>query len=254
MASSKRSSSGDEGGPLITSPFDKFEVVMMDRRELKAAPYNPRTISDAAKRKLKKGIEKIGMVQPACVWNRRSGRLVGGHRRIENLDVLMGTNAYQLKVAIVDLDDKTEKEANILLNNPEAQGDWDIGKLGEMFKTGGLDVEATGMDQADLYRLFGDTPLKDRSAEELDDLAERLREHRKRYEQIGERSRARNGINFFTVVIFADGAERDAFHARVGWDDNRFQDGRAFRVRLESGAALVDPPAADEPKGPPETS
>ena len=34
-------------------------------------------------------------------------------------------NDYRIRVDVIDVDEKQEKELNILMNNPNAQGSWD---------------------------------------------------------------------------------------------------------------------------------
>jgi hypothetical protein len=224
---------------LMKNAFDVFEVVDMDRRELKEATYNPRQLDEKAKRKLRTGIKKLGMLGPACIWNKRTGRLVGGHQRIGQLDALNGTAAYTLKVAVVDLDEKAEREANILLNNREAQGDWDIGKLGEMFRETPLDLDATGFDAADIYKMFGDSPFQNREDNALDDLTDRLKASRQRYFDLLKVSGKRDGDHFYTVVVFKDTEDRDAWATALGLDENRFQDGRTLRRIFEAQAFQI---------------
>ena len=60
----------------------KMDLVIeqMHIAELDPAPYNPRTISPDALAGLRHSVERFGLVEP-IVWNRRTGRVVGGHGR-----------------------------------------------------------------------------------------------------------------------------------------------------------------------------
>jgi hypothetical protein len=80
----------------------------MNRSQLKAAPYNPRILSEAAKRKLRTGLKKHGLVAP-LTFNKRTGNMVGGHQRLDQLDALAGTANYELDVAVIDVDEVREK-------------------------------------------------------------------------------------------------------------------------------------------------
>jgi hypothetical protein len=93
----------------------------MHRRELKGAPYNPREITEDARRRLEKFIRTEGLLEPIC-WNKRTGFVVGGHQRLAVLDALEGSDDYLLDVSVVDKSDKSEKKANIFLNSGDAQG------------------------------------------------------------------------------------------------------------------------------------
>lgn len=131
-------------------------MVRIRRSQIATADYNPRTISAAERSALRKGMKKFGLLQP-LVWNERTGTLVGGHQRLAELDRQAEKgDDYELDVASVDLGDKEEREANILLNNFGAQGDWDLEKLKELARMPGFDPEAAGFEAVDLYRLLGE--------------------------------------------------------------------------------------------------
>ncbi len=224
----------------VRSKVEAYEVVEVHRRELTNAPYNPRVLSDKARVKLKTGIQKVGLLQPP-VWNKRTGHIVGGHQRVGILDSLEGTKDYRLRVAAVDLDEAKEREANLLLNNPEAQGEWDVEKLEALMHTPGLDLEATGFDLADVYRLFGDAPLK---AEDAEKLAQGEAEARERYTQVQATvTTPRDDSNFYLVVVFKDVGGREAFCKAFGLDDNLFQDGRTLQARF-GGEVTVEVPVS----------
>lgn len=62
----------------------------------------------------KKNLQKVGFLG-GIVWNEKSGNLIDGHRRIKAMDLYYkydGTlnTDYDVKVEIVNLDEKTEKE------------------------------------------------------------------------------------------------------------------------------------------------
>jgi hypothetical protein len=221
---------------LETPDLEKYEVVEIHRSKLVDAPYNPRILPDKAKDKLKAGIKKIGLLAPP-VWNARTGHIVSGHQRLSIMDGLKGTDDYTLKVAKVDLDDVQEKEANLLMNNPEAQGEWDLEKLEEMLHTDGLALDGTGFDAADVYRLFGDAPMQQN---DIDELAQRLEVAKQSYEDVQTISQERDGEEFYIVVVFKDGADRTSFLTDLGMDDNRFQDGRTLRKLCAAAGSLPE--------------
>lgn len=88
--------------------------------ELKAAPYNPRQMSERAFEGLKESIGRFGFVEP-IIWNERTGNIVGGHQRWRSLLELGET---EVDVVAVDLDEEEEKVLNVTLNNPEVKGNW----------------------------------------------------------------------------------------------------------------------------------
>lgn len=203
-----------------------FKMMKVHRSQLKGAPYNPRVLGEAERRKLKAGIQKHGVVAPPT-WNERSGNIVGGHQRLAQLDALAGTSDYTLDVARIDVDDVRERELNVILNNPTAQGNWDLQKLSELLKTPGVDLAGAGFDHADVYRMFGDSIFVDRN-DPLDELANRVREARDRYNKIAEDNANRDDTEFYAVVVFRDGPALTDFLKRHGLEDSRYQSGEEF--------------------------
>ena len=221
--------------------LERYDVIEVGRASLTGAPYNPRTMDDKARAKLATGIQKLGLLAP-IIWNAKSGHVVGGHQRLSIMDDYHGGKDYTLRVARVELDDKSEREANVLLNNHEAMGEFDLDKLAELF-SGDIDLEATGFDAADIYRLLGDAPgVVTAQAGAMEELGQKVREAKEQYEAIAQTSSKRDVSDFYVVVVFRDAPDRDAFLAAAGLDCNRFQDGRRLR-QLILGAQGAAPPA-----------
>lgn len=86
--------------------------------EMKPADYNPREIRPEALEGLQGSIARFGMMVP-IIWNKRSGRIVGGHQRYK---ILMAQGVEETDVVVVDLDDNEEISLNITMNNPSARG------------------------------------------------------------------------------------------------------------------------------------
>ena len=100
----------------------ELEIVYLDPSELKVDEGNPRTLKPEAAGKLKRGMEHFGLVEP-LVLNRRTGTLISGHQR-RALALELGLSS--VPVALVDLDDDEAKALGLLLNNLNAQGEWDL--------------------------------------------------------------------------------------------------------------------------------
>lgn len=234
----------------LSRKLESFTVREVPRAQIVGAPYNPRYISEKAKKKLAAGLKKLGLLAP-LTWNERTGNLIGGHQRLGILDAINGSEDYALNLAVVNLTDAEEKEANILLNNPEAMGEWDLEKLEQMLGDPAVDLDATGFDAADVYRLFGDAPLQQQA---LDDLAGSLRSVRSEYEGRLKNIREKQLTNaFYTVLVFRDPASRDAAHEVLGFDSNMYQDGRYIVEKLKTLEQVTrmktDAPAPDAAHG-----
>jgi ParB-like chromosome segregation protein Spo0J len=221
------------------SSFERFEVIEIERKEIKNAPYNPRVITPGARKRLQAGIKKLGLLGP-ITWNKRTGNIVSGHQRLKILDQITPRDernedgGYNVTVAAVDLNDIQEREANLLMNNDAAQGQFEVAKVGEMLKFPGLALAGTGWESSDLMRLLGSDPLAAPEATiaetpDGDDVGnatienEDMRAAADRIAKAVEQSRAEGVSDYFLVVVFPSYAARLAFTDALKLDDNRYQ-------------------------------
>jgi ParB-like chromosome segregation protein Spo0J len=86
--------------------------------EMNPAEYNPRDIRPEALEGLSGSIDRFGVMVP-IIWNKRSGRIVGGHQRFK---VLSAQGVEETDVVVVDMDNNEEIALNITMNNPESRG------------------------------------------------------------------------------------------------------------------------------------
>lgn len=230
--------------PSKVSQFQKFTMERIERSAIKGAPWNPRKLSDAAKRKISKGLKEIGLLGPVIV-NKRTMQLVGGHQRLACLDALEGKGSYSLDVAMVALSEKRAKEAALLLNNADAMGEWDLKALHDMLPD--LDIGLAGFDQVGLDLLFdgsefsslfgkkSQTPGTQAAVEALEaisslsddteapDDAETVK-RKASADAVAEMRKTSKGMSVkedterYAVVIFNTRPERQAFMERLGLD------------------------------------
>lgn len=145
--------------------------------QLKPQPENPRTITPAKSAQLKKTMLEFGDIS-GVVFNRKTGHLVGGHRRNENFDhdaaityvkkYKKPTRAGTVAEGFVVLKGERfayrevswplvrEKLANIAAN--KHAGEWNLPQLGDWMKELGsfdldLDLELTGFDADEIAKL-----------------------------------------------------------------------------------------------------
>lgn len=223
---------------------ERYEIVEIHRSQIVEAGYNPRYITEDARKRLKNAIAKVGLLAP-ITWNRRTKRVVGGHQRLRALDVINGNHDYRLRVAAVDMDEEEEKAANLLLNNPEAQGEWDLEKLGEMLKAPDLDFIISGFDASDVFKIVGDQATDTVLAE----IAERVEKVKEARENTAKHNDTTHSSSWYLVVVFRDDDERLAFTQKLGLADNRYVDGRKMLSLLEVAGkddAEVDADDAEE--------
>lgn len=206
------------------SEYEKYDILEIRRDEIKNADYNPRSIKVRSKRKLKNNLERVGLLAP-IIYNRRTGNIVAGHQRIDCLDQLHKTHDYVLRVAAVDLDEKTEMEQNVFMNNPEAQGEFTSDGLTALLKMPDIDIEATGFDQVQVYEMIGEDMTAEMH-EGMADLSNRLHETIDKFREIEKKSKEKNDADFYFVVVFKNAEARADFCNRRGLKDNDYIDGK----------------------------
>ena len=202
---------------MAKSKYQAYDTETINRSDIKNAPYNPRIMDEKAKKRLKQNIAKHGLVA-ALTWNKRTGNLVGGHQRLEQLDSLEKSKDYELTVCVVDVDEREEAALNVQLNNPSMQGEWDLDKLANMAEEFDLDLsEDLGFTESDIDFMFeGDDRFSQlfetKEGENMRGDLEKVKEARK---QSVENLKERNNINWFTVIVFENEADRDAFMKEI---------------------------------------
>lgn len=97
------------------SKYITSKTVEVPRSTIKFAEYNPRTLSEEEKANIKRGIKKFGLVGGLVVNKRTGMTVVSGHQRLTVMDEINGypEKDYGIRVDLIDVDEKTEKELNI---------------------------------------------------------------------------------------------------------------------------------------------
>lgn len=151
---SKKNTPSAEDQTAMLSKYFNAENVELRRSEIHFADYNPRIIDEEELKSLRKGIKKFGLVGGLVVNKQTGNTIVQGHQRISVLDSLQKYNPetqendYIIRADVVDLDETSEMELNILLNNPNAQGKWDYGRMKAIVPK--INIANAGLSNADL--------------------------------------------------------------------------------------------------------
>lgn len=223
------------------------------RESINPAPYNPRAIPLDAKVKLKSGLEEYGLVEP-LIWNEQTGNLVGGHQRLAVMDAKFGSTGYLLPVSVVSLSLTREKQLNILLNNPNAQGWYDWQKMADLLvDTPDIDIVSAGFDLSglrgalesfadlsglDLTHVFGSDD-DDPAAEDAEQIAA-MKADKGEYKEVQGNAES---DGFYLTVVFPVAAEKERFCRAVGVSGNaRHAEGRALSVALGIDIGWTPPP------------
>ena len=162
--------------------FEKIKIT-----DLIPAPYNPRTISDQDKTRLRNSLQEFGLVDPIVI-NLKNNHIIGGHQRYDAiLDQCLLDGEFQAELNLIRLgdigwvfteteltiaDEDNEKALNIALN--KISGEWDITKLNtlvEELKVNDFDLELTGFDDLELEEISLTNEIFD-NVQDVDDLNE----------------------------------------------------------------------------------
>lgn len=140
----------------------------MNISKLNPAEYNPRKNlqpGDAEYEKLKRSMEQFGYVDPV-IWNKTTGRVIGGHQRLK---VLVDLGLKEVDCVVVEMDEEREKALNIALN--KINGEWDTDKLAMLISDlqgSDFDVSLTGFEEAEIANLFEKTGEKEVRDDDFD--------------------------------------------------------------------------------------
>ncbi len=250
----------------------------IQRSQINFANYNPRKITPEARKQLKANLKRVGILG-GIVWNEITGNLVSGHQRVSVIDEVNKYNSktkendYLIRVEVVQMDVKTEKEQNIFMNNRNVQGEFDIDMLKDLLN--GIDYNLAGLDDFDLNMMgIGDINLNinddiwrkediiDDSLVAIDDFTKggfesrNIDRSKNFYEDSKENQIARhneiqkiknrissqnsfekdNGMLSYVVLSFKSPTERANFMETFGYSfDERYIDGNEFMNRVEFG-------------------
>ena len=113
---------------------------------LTPAPYNPRSMTADARARLERGVREFGFVDP-IIARREDGLVIGGHQRLAAAQAI---GLATVPVVYLDgISDGRAKALNVLLNNPAAQGEWEMARLADIMREleeGDFDATLTGFD------------------------------------------------------------------------------------------------------------
>lgn len=194
------------------SKFQVGEVRTINRAEIHGAPYNPRVIDDAARKRLMAAIKQDGLIGP-LVWNETTGNLVSGHQRLSILDKLEKRKDYDLMVTVIQVDERKEKQLNVKFNNPSMQGDWDVQALADLVAGDGLGYEELGFSEADAQVLLGgDSRLADlfRDVEGLVEAKGTIKAIKEDRKKMGERQEKEQSADIILTLVCDSQAQKQA--------------------------------------------
>lgn len=246
----------------IESKYFNSKTIELKRSQIKPASYNPRTISPEGRKQLKRSIKKYGVVGGIVVNQFTGYTIVGGHQKVSVLDELNKYNEatyendYNLRVELINVDEKTEKSLNVALNNPNIGGQWDFDALAQIVPD--IDWKDAGLTDADLNMIGVDYLLQteeensiadalsdmmapvteqkeaDRAAKQLE-RAEKIAHMKEVKQQVKENAqKTAENMDAYVMLSFDTYAAKAAFMARFGYDpDMKFVKGEVFSDQVE---------------------
>lgn len=235
---------GEATAVKYTGP-KQWPVEQVMRTRINMAPYNPRYIHASNRSKLKKSLERFGLVE-SLVWNKQTGHLIGGHQRLSIMDEENNYPAkdYAVQVSVVNLDPDKEKELNIALNSPSLQGDWDVPKMADLLEQSkGIKLEFTGIDPLELQdfeqypefegrdfsHLIGQVEARQKPADE-----ETLRKMKQAKKGYVDQAKLNDDAGNRFVVVFPNRKEKETFLANLNIEpEAEFVDGRRMALSAE---------------------
>lgn len=135
---------------MTKKKLKQSETIEILRSQINLNPYNPKRHSDKKVKEQKQNLQRIGYLG-GITWNKMSGNLIDGHRRVKALDMYYcydGTpeTDYTIKVEAVELNATQEKEqmTYMALGNTKA----DFALIAEYLPE--IDYTLAGIDEHDL--------------------------------------------------------------------------------------------------------
>jgi len=231
--------------------YFKSETVELLRSEIHPSTYNPRTISDEARKLLKRSVKRFGVVGGLVVNKTTGNTLVSGHQKLSILDELnkFPENDYCVKVELIEVDLKTEKELNIFFNNPNSMGSWDYDKLAELIPD--IDYKDAGLTEEDLNLIGVDfllqTEEENNLANELENVmaptnaikeatkAEKIAHNKEIKAEVNKAAQEKaQDMEAYVMLSFDSYEAKAEFMERFGYDESeKFIKGECFSEMVE---------------------
>lgn len=216
---------------MAKKQIKQSDIVEVMRSQINLNPYNPKRHSDKKILEQKKNLLRMGLMG-GITWNRKSGNLIDGHRRIKAMDLHYGydgTSAtdYSVKVSVVELDEKQEKEQMTYMALGNTKADYSL--IAEYLPD--IDAIAAGIDDYDLEQIRSFIPtVEEVQVESFDDLISNDEEEKeepsdeekkakikdakeKQKEAAGERYA---DLNAYITVSFDNAAQKRDFCEMLG--------------------------------------
>lgn len=199
---------------------------IIKRSQININPCNPKSHTEEAIKIQKRNFQKVGYMG-GIVWNSESGNLIDGHRRIFAMDLMNsydGKNDYEVKVEVVSLDEKTEKEqlTYMAIGNTKA----DIDLIADYAQE--IDLTHMGLNDQELKDILSltdkeqdnisetlDATIQDKSPEENKSHVKEVKEQIKQKAEIRQQDE-----ESYIMLSFSNFKAKQAFCELLNIDEN----------------------------------
>lgn len=139
---------------------------------------------------------------------------------------------YALTVSVIDVPLKKEKEINLMLNNPNAQGEYDFEMVKDLILD--LDLDATGFTDYDLSIMGVEKDVEEITKEEKS--REQIEADIAKVKEAKQKSKDKNvsqGENYI-VVTFGSVEAKESFLETLGHEvDDRYVKGEILLQKIK---------------------
>lgn len=228
---------------MAKKQIKQSETVEIRRSKINLNPFNPKRHTDRKVQEQKKNFIRVGFMG-GITWNRATGNLIDGHRRIKAMDSYYSYDGtpetdYSVKVEAVELDEKQEKEQMTYMPLGNTKADYQL--IAEYLPE--IDYTVSGIDEYDLTQIRSFIPQADEvpRIESYDDLLEasgndgkkaKIKEAKqKQKEAAGERY---GELTSYVTISFSSAEEKRMFCELAGIsEDEKFIQGNKVLEMIE---------------------
>lgn len=221
----------------MTKRLKESETRLILRSDINFAPYNPKSHTQQAVKDMLKNFKRIAF-SGGVVWNEATKNLIDGHKRVMAQDLYYkydGTaeTDYQIKVEVLSLDEKTEKEQNIWYTR--SRSDFDDELMRNLIPE--IDYENAGLDDYDLsyYGIELNIQESESVVEAIEDLYQPIQQQKEIAKEVSQeekkakvketkaqimenaQEKAKN-LDAYVTLSFDNWKNKEAFMIRMGFD------------------------------------
>jgi len=155
---------------MAKKQLKQSETTEIQRSQINLNPHNSKRHGDNAVKEQKRNLQRVGFLG-GVTWNKTTGNLIDGHRRIMAMDGYYGypENDYTVKVEAVEMGGKAEKEQMAYMALANTKADYQL--IAEYLPD--IDYSVSGVSDYDLAQIQSYLPTAEDTlpaVESFDDL------------------------------------------------------------------------------------